>query len=73
MKSVAVQAANENETDRPQYVNGVNGDTAGSNEQQQLLTAIYKPESKEAWKDALRLANQRIEQVGGINSCPVQD
>lgn len=28
-----------------------------------LLTAIYKPESKEAWKEALRAANERAEEA----------
>lgn len=31
--------------------------------QDQLLTAIYKPESKEAWKEALRAANEKAEQA----------
>lgn len=35
----------------------------GADSQDQLLTAIYKPESKEAWKEALRAANQKAEQA----------
>lgn len=32
-------------------------------EQDKVLTAIYKPESKEAWKQALRQANEQAEKT----------
>ncbi len=70
MKSVSVQpVSSEGEVDQSRHINGAasdgNGDIANANEQQQLMTAIYKPESKEAWRDALRLANEKAEQVRG--------
>lgn len=34
-----------------------------SPEQDKVLTAIYKPESKEAWKQALRQANEQAEKT----------
>ncbi len=36
---------------------------------QELLTAIYKPASKAAWKEALRSANEKAEQVRGAAAC----
>jgi striatin 1/3/4 len=38
--------------------------SAASDDSGSLLTAIYKPESKEAWKEALRSANEKAEKVG---------
>jgi striatin 1/3/4 len=45
----------------------VNGDHAAvpsvDDQQSQLLTAVYKPESKSAWKEALRDANEKAQQA----------
>lgn len=39
------------------------GGSVEGQDQKQVLTAIYKPESREAWKEALRSANEKAEQV----------
>ncbi len=35
----------------------------GQDDNERILTAIYKPESREAWKEALKAANDKAEQV----------
>jgi striatin 1/3/4 len=35
----------------------------GEEPEQQLLTAIYRPDSKAAWREELRAANEKAEKV----------
>jgi hypothetical protein len=43
-------------------------DVKDGEEQNKILTAIYKPESKEAWKQALRQANEQAEKTSARQS-----
>lgn len=46
------------------------GEMGYPEQSKQLLTAIYRPESKSAWRQELQTANERAEQVSYMNSNP---
>lgn len=45
---------------------GVEGDAAYPEQSKQLLTAIYRPESKTEWRETLRLANETAERASPV-------